>query len=257
MYFKRQFIAYMTIVSIEWRRMLRIWPQVLLPPIVTSVLYFIIFGHVMGKRIGMMEGYQYITFIAPGLIMMNVITSAYSSTASSIFTSKFNYSIEEVLVAPLLNTTILFSYMSTGILRGCVVGLLILIVSLIFAHLPIYSFLDIVFTTLFASSIFSLLGIINGIYAKSFDNISIIPTFILTPLIYLGGVFYSIQLLPKIGQYFSYINPIAYIIDSFRYGFLGISHSHLWVSYLSMVLFILLLYSLAFMLLKRGVGLRS
>lgn len=244
-------------VMVEVRRMIRIWPQALLPSVITSVLYFVIFGRVIGHRIGQMNGYDYVTFIAPGLIMMNIITSAYGSTSSALFSAKMQHSVEEILVSPISHSTMLLGYMSAGIARGFVIGILVLIVSLIFAHIPVHSVLSIFFAALFSASIFSLLGVINAIYAKTFDDVSIIPTFVLTPLTYLGGVFYSIQLLPKFWQYVSLINPIVYIIDNFRYGFLGIQHTHIVYSYLCMILFAVILFGFTFYLLKKGVGLRS
>src|SRR3990167_8562645 len=189
--------------------------------------------------------------------MMNIITGSYSGTVSSFYSSKFQKCIEELLVAPISNVAILLGFMSGGILRGVLVGIIVSIIALFFTHLHVHSVLAIIIAVLLSSSIFSLAGIINAIYAKNFDDISIIPTFVLTPLTYLGGVFYSIKLLPPVWQYISLANPIIYIVDNFRYGFLGIVDSHLLSAYALMVATLFLLFFLAFYLLKRGVGLRE
>ncbi len=250
-------IAFITIVIHEVQRVFRIWSQTLLPPAITSILYFVIFGQVIGSRIGDMEGFRYIQYIAPGLIMMNIITASYSSAVSSFYAAKFQRSIEELLVAPMPNTVILLGYMSGGILRGVLVGIIVSVIALFFTHLHVHSFFSIALVVLLSSSIFSLAGIINAIYAKSFDDIALIPTFILTPLTYLGGVFYSIKLLPQTWQYISLANPIIYIVDNFRYGFLGIADSHIALAYVLMAALLLALFFLAFYLLRRGVGLRE
>lgn len=252
-----QLVAFKTMLWGEFKRMRRIWMQTLFPPIITSMLYFIIFGRIIGSRVGDMAGHPYIQYIAPGLIMMNVITSAYSCTASGFFSAKLQRSIEEILVAPMTNTTVMFGFMVSGILRGVVVGALVTIVALFFTHLHAYSLLGIFFSVLLTASIFSVAGIINGVFARSFDEISIIPTFVLAPLTYLGGVFYSISLLPETWQYVSLINPIVYMIDSFRFGFLGISDGHLVLSFVIMISFLVILYFIGFSLIKKGVGLRT
>ncbi|AJC50578.1 ABC transporter permease [Coxiella endosymbiont of Amblyomma americanum] len=254
---KKERIAYQTIIVTELKRITRIWSQTLLPPAITSCLYFIIFGRVIGTQIGFIEGYKYIQFIAPGLIMMHIITSAYSSAASAFFGAKFQRHIEEILVSPISSITILLGFMSNGLLRGIFVGMIVFIIALFFAHLHIHSFITVLLTTFLASSIFSLAGLINAIYAKSFDDIAIIPTFALTPLTYLGGVFYSIGLLPTVWQYISYINPISYIVDNFRYGFLGITDNRLAVSYLLMLIFTVFLFAITYFFVKKGVGLRD
>lgn len=258
-HFKRQYVAYKTIIFSEFRRIIRIWPQTVLPPAITSTLYFVIFGHVIGSRIGEMAGHQYIQFIAPGLIMMNVITSSYASTASSLFSAKFQRSIEEILVSPIADITFLLAYMSNGMLRGFIVGSVVSVIAILFTHLHVYSFIAIIISALFSSAIFSLFGVINAIYAKTFDDISIIPTFILTPLTYLGGVFYAVSLLPKVWQYVSYANPIFYIVDNFRYGFFGaaVLHQSVGISFLLMILICMLCFFVSFWLVKKGVGLRG
>lgn len=257
MAFKEQRVAYQTIVVIELKRILRIWSQTILPPTITSILYFVIFGQIIGFRVGTVNGYPYIHFITPGLIMMNLITSSYSSAVSAFFGAKFQHSVEELLVTPTSNITILLGYMSSGVLRGLLVGVIVTIISRFFTHLHIHSMISIITAALLSSCIFALAGLINAIYAKSFEGISIIPTFVLTPLTYLGGVFYPITLLPKLWQYVSFINPISYIINHFRYGFLGVKDSHLTVSYLLMISFIIILFGISYYLMKKGVGLRE
>lgn len=254
---QQRWIAFKTIVNQEVYRTIRLWSQTLLPPAITTILYFVIFGRVIGSRVGQMGGYEYIQYIAPGLIMMNIITSSYASAVGSFYSAKFQRSIEEILVSPMSNAAILLGYMSGGILRGILVGIVVTIIALFFAHLQIYSYWNVILVTIFSAAIFSLAGIINAIFAKSFDDISIIPTFVLTPLTYLGGVFYSITLLPHAWQYISLANPIVYIVDNFRYGFLGISASHVVIAYVIMACFLAALFTVAFYMVKKGVGLRE
>lgn len=254
---KQRWIAFKTIVNKEMYRTMRIWPQTLLPPAITTILYFVIFGRVIGSRVGQMNGYEYIQYIAPGLIMMNIITSSYASAVGAFFSAKFLRSIEEILVSPISNTVILLGYMSGGVLRGFLVGIIVTVIALFFTHLQVYSYWDIIFAAIFSAAIFSLAGIINAIIAKSFDDISIIPTFVLTPLTYLGGVFYSITLLPHAWRYISLVNPIVYIVDNFRYGFLGINASHVVAAYVIMASFLIVLFGIAFYMIKTGVGLRE
>ncbi len=257
MKYSSNMIGFYTIIRREVKRVIRIWPQTLLPPAITTTLYFLIFGHVIGSRIGQMAGHDYITFIAPGLIMMSMITSSYSGSVSSFFGAKFQRSIEEVLVSPIPNFLILLGYMSSGILRGILVGVIVTIIALLFVHLEVYSMAVILFISLSSVSIFSLAGVINAIYARKFDDIMIIPTFVLTPLIYLGGVFYAIKLLPGFWQFVSFINPIVYIINSFRFGFLGITDSYLTFSIIAILCFTILLFIIALRLINKGVGLRE
>lgn len=257
MSFKKERIAYQTIVIAELKRIMRIWSQTLLPPAITSILYFVIFGRVIGTKVGFMGGYKYIQFIAPGLIMMNIITSSYASVVSAFFGAKFQRHIEEILVSPISSLIILLGFMSSGLLRGIIVGMIVFIVALFFTHLHIHSLIAILIAAILASSIFSLAGLINAIYAKSFDDISIVPTFVLTPLTYLGGVFYSISLLPSVWQYISYLNPISYIVDNFRYGFLGIMDSRLTLSYFLMSALVIILFGITYLFIKKGVGLRN
>ena len=254
---KEKWIAFCTVVYQEISRTVRLWSQTLLPSAITTSLYFVIFGRVIGSRIGLMGGYSYIQYIAPGLIMMNIVTSSYMCAVGSFFSAKFQKNIEEILVSPMSNVSILLGYMSGGIFRGVVVGLIVTVISLLFTHLHIHSFLNVILSALLSSAIFSLAGVINAIIAKSFDDISIVPTFVLTPLTYLGGVFYSISLLPLIWQYVSLANPIVYIIDNFRYGFLGIVDSHVLAAYFVMVFFLIILFYFALRLIKIGTGLRE
>ncbi|KZN28855.1 membrane protein [Pseudoalteromonas luteoviolacea S2607] len=240
----------------ECIRFLRIWVQTLVPPAITMTLYFIIFGSLIGSRIGEMGGFGYMEFIVPGLIMMSVITNSYSNVASSFYSTKFQKSIEELLVAPVPNYVIVLGYMGGGMARGMLVGLIVSIVSLFFVDIQIHNIAVIVATVVLTSAVFALGGLINAVYANSFDDISIIPTFVLTPLTYLGGVFYSIQLLPEFWQGVSQINPIIYMVNAFRYGFLGVSDVDIYVAFTVLIGFISVLFTIALTLIKRGVGLR-
>lgn len=216
-------IAFYTILTKEVRRFMRIWMQTLLPPAITTGLYFVIFGTLIGSRIGEMQGYSYIQFVVPGLIMMSVLTNAYSNVVSSFFSNKFQHSIEELLVAPVPNWAILAGYVAGGVARGICVGVVVTILSLFFSKLHIQHWFVMISAVLLTSILFSLAGLINAIFARSFDDISIIPVFVLTPLTYLGGVFYSIDLLPPFWKALSQANPILYMVNAFRYGMLGIS----------------------------------
>ncbi|MCG7546474.1 MULTISPECIES: ABC transporter permease [Pseudoalteromonas] len=240
----------------ECIRFLRIWVQTLVPPAITMTLYFIIFGSLIGSRIGEMGGFGYMEFIVPGLIMMSVITNSYSNVASSFYSTKFQKSIEELLVAPVPNYVIVLGYMGGGMARGILVGLIVSIVSLFFVDIQIHNIAVIVATVVLTSAVFALGGLINAVYANSFDDISIIPTFVLTPLTYLGGVFYSIQLLPEFWQGVSQINPIIYMVNAFRFGFLGVSDVNIYVAFGVLIGFISVLFTIALTLIKRGVGLR-
>ncbi|MCY4182391.1 MAG: ABC transporter permease [Gammaproteobacteria bacterium] len=250
-------IAFETIVTREVRRFTRIWMQTLVPPVITISLYFVIFGNLVGSRIGEMGGYQYMEFIVPGLIMMAVIQNSYSNVVSSFFSQKFQRSVEELLVAPIPNYVILAGFIAGGMARGLCVGLIVTVVSLFFADLGIHS-LPITFSVVMLTSlVFSLGGFINAVFANNFDDISIIPTFVLTPLIYLGGVFYSIELLPPFWRVVSQLNPIFYMVNTFRYGILGTSDIDVAWAFAMLVLFIVLLYGVCIWLLRRGTGVRS
>ena len=252
-----KYIAFETILIKEVRRFTRIWLQTLVPPAITIGLYFLIFGNLIGRRIGDMGGYNYIDFIVPGLIMMAVIQNAYANVSSSFFSNKFQRCIEEVLVSPVPNYIILLGFVAGGVARGLAVGLIVTLMSLFFTSLYIEHVLLTVFVVLLTSVVFSLAGFINALYANTFDDISIIPTFVLTPLIYLGGVFYSIEMLPEFGQWISALNPVLYMVNTFRYGILGSSDVNIYWSLSLLVLFSAALFSVALYLLRKGVGLRQ
>ena len=252
-----QWIAFTTLVVKEVRRFLRIWTQTLIPPVITMSLYFLIFGNLIGARIGDMGGFDYMQFVIPGLIMMSVISSSYSNVVSSFFGSKFQHFIEELLVSPVSNVVILAGFVCGGVVRGLLTGFIVTIVSLFFSSLSIYN-LPITIAVVFMTSIlFSLLGFINAVYAESFDDISIIPTFVLTPLIYLGGVFYSIDMLPEFWQAVSQFNPILYVIDAFRFGILGKSHINVGVAFAAIIGFTVLAAIFCMYLLNSGKRLKQ
>ncbi|MDP8101634.1 ABC transporter permease [Phocoenobacter atlanticus] len=249
--------GFYTLVRKETKRIFRIWRQTLIPPMITTTLYFFIFGKLIGTRIGDMDGVNYVQFIAPGLIMMSAITSAYGNAASSFFLSKYSKHIEELLVSPLSTHTIIGGYVAGSIVRAGIVGILVTAVALCFVSYDIYSWLVIIVIMLMTIIMFALAGLINAIYAKSFDEINLIPTFILTPLTYLGGVFYSISLLSDFWQGVSKFNPIMYMVNGFRYGFLGISDVSIYYTFSILAVFIVVLYSIVYRLLEKGVGLRT
>lgn len=250
-------IGFLTLAIKETKRIFRIWRQTLVPPIITTTLYFLIFGKLVGSRIGDMHGVSYIQFIAPGLIMMSAITAAYTNTASSFFLSKFVRNIEELLVSPLSTHTIIWGFVSGSIARGGLVAILVTAVTLFFVSFDIHSWSVIIATILLTTIAFGLGGVINAVFAKTFDDIGIIPTFVLTPLTYLGGVFYSVTLLPPFWQSVSQFNPIVYMISGFRYGFLGISDVSIYYTFGVLSILIVVLYAWAYSLIERGVGLRS
>lgn len=250
-------VALKSIWMKEINRFGRIWVQTLVPPVITMSLYFVIFGNLIGSRIGDMHGFSYMQFIVPGLIMMSVITNSYANVASSFFSAKFQRNIEELLVAPVPTHVVIAGYVGGGVARGICVGILVTIISLFFVHLTIHSWWVIALTLLLTSILFSLGGLLNAVFATTFDDISLIPTFVLTPLTYLGGVFYSLTLLPPFWQAVSKLNPIVYMISGFRYGFLGISDVPLAFTMAVLVAFIVAFYLLAWYLIERGRGLRS
>ncbi|MBV7261971.1 ABC transporter permease [Photobacterium sp. WH24] len=250
-------IAFQSLISKEVNRFARIWVQTLVPPAITMTLYFIIFGSLIGSRIGEMGGFTYMEYIVPGLIMMSVITNSYSNVASSFFSAKFQHNIEELLVAPVPNFVIIAGYIGGGVLRGLGVGVIVTAVSLLFVDLQIAHLGVIIVTVIMTSIVFSLGGLINAVFAKTFDDISIIPTFVLTPLTYLGGVFYSLNLLPEFWQWVSKLNPIVYMVNAFRYGFLGVSDVGIGTAFSVLLAFVLALYGLAHYLISKGIGLRS
>ncbi len=252
-----QWVALQTIVVKEVRRFMRIWAQTLVPPAITMTLYFVIFGNLIGPRIGDMHGVDYMSFIVPGLIMMSVITNAYGNVASSFFSNKFQKSVEELMVAPVHPLTILAGFVAGGVARGVAVGLIVTLLSLYFTSLEIHHVGIVVGVVIMSAVLFSLGGFINAVHARKFDDISIIPTFIITPLTYLGGVFYSIELLPEQWQWVSQLNPILYMVNTFRYGILGVSDVGVAVSFLMMSVFILVLGAYSILLLQRGTGMRQ
>lgn len=254
---QQQWIALATIVRKEIVRFTRIWVQTLLPPVITMWLYFVIFGQLIGSRIGQMDGFNYMEFVVPGLIMMSVITNSYSNVVSSFFGVKFQKSIEEVLVSPTPNYIILLGYVFGGVARGILVGLIVTLVSLFFTDLKIHSLPITVGIVFLTSVVFALAGFFNAVFAKTFDDISIIPTFVLTPLTYLGGVFYSISLLPEFWQGVSKLNPILYMVNAFRYGILGISDINIVGAFMGVSVFIVLLSAICLYLLAHGTRLRS
>jgi len=250
-------VAFNTILIREIRRFTRIWVQTLLPPAITMGLYFIIFGALIGSRIGSMGGFDYMQFVVPGLIMMSVITNAYSNVVSSFFSAKFQRNIEEMLVSPIPNQIILIGFVMGGVARGLAVGAMVTILSLFFSRLHIENILVLISIVFLTAVLFSLLGFINAVYAKTFDDISIIPTFVLTPLTYLGGVFYSVSLLPGLWQKISLLNPVLYMVNSFRYGMLGVSDVNIFFAYSIVLISIVAAYLFALYLLASGKGLRS
>ena len=254
---REQLIALLTIMIKEVTRFTRIWQQTLLPPVIMTSLYFIIFGNLIGPRIGQMEGFNYIDFIVPGLILMAVITNCYSNVVTSFFGAKFQHSLEEILVSPTPNYVILLGYISGGVARGIIVALVVTLVSIFFSELRVHDPWVLASVVILTAVLFSLGGFTNGIFAQGFDDVSIVPTFVLTPLTYLGGIFYSIRLLPEFWQAVSLGNPILYMINAFRYGFLGISDISLWLSYLIIGVFITVLFAINLYLLHRGYGIRQ
>jgi ABC-2 type transport system permease protein len=256
MNFSQQMVALKTIVIKEYLRFIRIWIQTILPPAITIALYFIIFGEIIGSQIGDIDGYKYMDYIVPGLILMAVITNAYANVVSSFFSAKFHHSVEEMLVSPLPNYIILLGFVSGGLARGIIVGIVATVVSLFFSDLHIHSYPVTFAVFILTSILFALAGFINAAYARSFDDITIIPTFVLTPLIYLGGVFYSIKMLPEIWQTISLVNPILYMVNAFHYGILGVSDIEVSTAFIIIIAFIVVLFYFALRLLRIGVGLK-
>ena len=237
--------------------MLRIWIQTIVPPAITMTLYFVIFGNLIGRRIGTMEGFDYMQYIAPGLIMMSVITNSYGNVVSSFFGAKFARHIEEMLVAPMSNASIIIGHVAGGVLRGLLVGTLVTVIALFFTRLDVAHPFIMISVVLLSSIVFSLAGFINAVFARKFDDISIVPTFVLTPLTYLGGVFYTISMLPPFWQNVSKANPILYMVNAFRYGILGKSDISIGHAYAILLVFIVVLFSTCVLLMRRGVGIRE
>ncbi len=250
-------VAFTTIVVREILRFSRIWVQTILPPAITTALYFIIFGTLIGDRIGEMDGYRYKDFIVPGLILMAVITHSYANVVSSFYHSKYQHHVEELLVSPVPNWIILLGYVTGGVARGLVVGVVVTLVSFFFTDLHIVNYPLTLLVVVLTSILFATGGFINAIFANSFDDISVIPVFVLTPLTYLGGVFYSIDMLPQFWQDVSLANPVLYMINAFRYAMLGVSDIQPGVALALIAGFVLLLGAVALWLLKKGVGIKS
>jgi len=252
-----RWIGFKTIVIREYGRIVRIWGQTIVPSVVTSVLYFAIFGSLIGRRVGSMGGFDYKQYIAPGLIMMSVITNSYGNVVSSFFGAKFGKHVEELLVSPLPNWVIVGGYAAGGLVRGLLVGAAVTIVSLVFTHLQVHHLLVVLSALLLTSLSFALAGFLNALFAKNFDQVNWIPAFVLTPLTYFGGVFYSVDLLPDWARALSYANPILYMVNAFRFGFLGISDVDIGTAFALMTAAALLLYAVAVGLMNRGVGIRE
>lgn len=256
--FRYHWVAFVTIFAKEVRRFMRIWPQTLLPPAISMVLYFVIFGAVIGARIGTMSGFSYMTYVLPGLVMMSVITNSFSNVASSFFSNKFQRSIEEVLISPVPNWIILAGYVLGGVARGVITGAIVMGLGLFFVELDVHDVFATLLAVVMTATLFALGGFINGVFARKFDDVSIIPTFVLTPMTYLGGVFYSIEILPGFWQKVSMLNPILYQVNTFRYGLLGEAGGvDPRFAFVVMLLAILSLGAYSLHLLKTGRGLRS
>jgi ABC-2 type transport system permease protein len=254
---QRHRTALYTIVRREVSRILRIWGQTLVPPAITMTLYFLIFGGLIGARVGEMDGIRYMDFIVPGLVMMSIIQNSYGNISSSFFGAKFGRHVEELLVSPMPSWVILGGYVAGAVLRGLLVGAIVLVIAMFFTQVRVPHPLITLSTVILGATIFALAGFVNAVYAKKFDDIAIVPTFILTPLTYLGGVFYSVKLLPDWAEAATHLNPIFYMVNAFRYGLLGVSDVPLWLAYALMLGFVFALGGLSLWLLKRGVGLRS
>lgn len=254
---KLQLVAWYTLVRRELVRMFRIASQVFFPPVISTTLYFLIFGRLIGPRIGNMEGISYPNFIAPGLIMMTVIINSYGNVSSSLFSVRFQKSIEELLISPMHNSLILLGYVFGGVLRGLIVACLVYLVASFFLHIPLNHLPMTLFVVLLVSSVFSLAGFTNGMVARNFDDIMLVPTFVLTPLTYLGGVFYSITMLPDFFQKLSLLNPILYMVNALRYAMIGQSEVSMFSAFTIILLMLVFLTVLNLILMKKGVGLRE
>ena len=254
---KKQLIGYYTMMRAEFVRIIRIWSQTLLPPVVTTTLYFVVFGKFIGSQLQPIDGFSYIQFIVPGLIMMSVITSSYMNTVSTFYFAKWTRTLDEILVSPMPNWVVILGFVSGGVLRGLLVGILVLIVSLFFTHLVIFNAFILVSALVLTSVLFSLGGLINGVFAKGFDGISIVPTFVLTPLTYLGGIFFSIQQFSQFWQQVALFNPILYMINAFRYGFLGISDISIALCFTVLIGLVVLFTGTAMWLFRKGIGLKQ
>ena len=254
---QQQYTAFTTILVKEFMRFIRIWVQTVLPAMITMGLYFAIFGKLIGSQLAPIHGHSYMAYIVPGIILMAMINNSYANVVSSFYSAKFQHHIEEMLVSPMPNYLILTGFVAGGLARGITVGLAVTIVSVFFTDLKFYDPIIICFVAILTSILFALGGFINAIYAKSFDDISIIPTFVLTPLTYLGGIFYSVDMLPGFWQTVSYANPILYMINAMRYGMLGVSDINVTLALCIILGFVIILYVYCIYLLKRGIGIRT
>jgi ABC-2 type transport system permease protein len=252
-----RWIGFKTIIIREYGRIIRIWGQTIVPSVVTATLYFVIFGSLIGRRVGAMGGFDYMQFIAPGLIMMSVITNSYANVVSSFFGAKFGKHVEEMLVSPLPNWIIVAGFAAGGVLRGMLVGAAVTAVSLGFAHLHVHHILIVFAAVMLTSTTFALGGFLNALFAKNFDQVNFIPTFVLTPLTYFGGVFYSVNLLPDWALKLSYVNPILYMVNAFRFGFLGVSDVNVGLAFTLMIAATLSLFTAAVLMMDRGIGTRE
>ena len=253
---KEQYIAFSTIVVKEFMRFMRIWVQTVLPAMITMGLYFVIFGNLIGSQIAPIKGFNYIDYIVPGIILMAMINNSYANVVSSFFSAKFQRHIEEMLVSPMPNYLILLGFVGGGLARGVIIGISVSIVALFFTDLQFHNLTIVILVSLLTSIMFALAGFINAIYAKTFDDISIIPTFVLTPLTYLGGIFYSVDMLPTFWQNVSYANPILYMINAMRYGMLGVSDIDVNIAIAIILGFVVVLYLYCLYLLRKGIGIR-
>ena len=254
---QQQLVAMRTLARKEMSRVTRIWVQTIVPPIITMSLYFIIFGNLIGKRIGQMDGFDYMQYIAPGLIMMSVIQNAYGNVVSSFFGAKFQKHLEEMLVSPMPTYAIIVGHVAGGVFRGLIVGSIVTMIALFFTKLHIVNIFVTISIVVLTAIVFALAGLINAIFARKFDDISIIPSFVLAPLTYLGGIFYSISLLPEFAQKISLFNPILYMVNAFRYGMLGVSDIDIKTAYGITIVFIVVLFGLSMILIDRGIGIRE
>jgi ABC-2 type transport system permease protein len=254
---RRQLISLYTLVRKEVSRVMRIWIQTIVPPIITMSLYFIVFGNLIGRRIGEMGGFEYMQYIAPGLIMMSVITNSYGNVVSSFFSAKFQRHLEEMLVSPMPTYAIILGHVAGGMVRGLLVGLVVTLIALFFTDLHIVNLFVTLSVVVMTSLVFALAGLINAILARKFDDISIIPAFVLAPLTYLGGIFYSISLLPPLAQKLSLMNPILYMVNAFRYGMLGVSDIDVGRAYAIILVFAVGLFCVCLLLMNKGVGIRE
>ncbi len=256
----RLWISFYTMLRKDVVRMFRIWVQTFLPSVITSTLYFLVFGTVLGSRIGQMQGVDYMTFVVPGLVMLAIVTTSYANTSFMFFSSKFfARSIDEILVSPTPPWLLIGGFVAGGVVRGILVGSLVMTISLFFTglHLSIHNAVIVLGFAILTAVVFALAGLVNGIYAKSLDGINIVPTFILTPLVYLGGIFYSVHTLPSWWQAITYANPLFYLINGFRYGFLGFADISPLISTGILAAIIVILVGINWYFIKTGLGLKQ